>query len=276
MAYNDNEARDQSGKWTSGGGGGASATPGDKGDRPQTEAELALSDDEFMAKQFRDNIDEVAAKLNFDPAMISVTTEPKQFSVNGTLYNEGGNTKLADKSIEIRQGPYWTKPSVQGVTAHEIMHAKFQTFLDDYQAEYKKMTDATSHLDVDQYMKPNGELKGDWKEQFPLYETYRTVMEPSITDDYAKSDGITKYSEDYWNEWKAGKIGTSLAMHETLAEMARLHFEQGKIVAPPGIKKGRGKDADGKPMVFLTSKYPSKSWTALYKAVDNHWNETHK
>jgi hypothetical protein len=253
MSYDPNEARDQAGKWTSSGDAG--------GEQPGSDDDKVAN-----AKYFRGAVDEVATKLKYDPALISVTDQPRQFTVNGTVYNEGGHTVLADKTISLFQGPFWTKSAVQGVTAHEIMHAKFQTFLDDYQAEYKKMTDATSHLDVDQFMKPNGLLKGEWADKFPLYQTYTTVMMPSITDDFAKSDGITKYSQDYWDEWKASKIGTAIAMHETLAEMARLHFEQGKIVAPPGITKSG----------FLTSKFASKSWSDLYKAISNHWDETHK
>lgn len=63
----------------------------------------------------------------------------------------------------------------------------------------------------------------------------------NITDKMRADDGVTQYSRDYWNAYQrpdgsAGPVNKLSAMHETLAEMANLHYTTGKV---PGSKEWR-------------------------------------
>lgn len=250
MTFNPNEPRDKDGKWTAGAGAPA-LTP--------YEEESARE----YAQSYTEAAKVVCERLGFDPANMKVTTEDKLFELNGASYHYAGSCDLASKTITLYQ-PNVTLKSVPTVAAHEIGHAKFQTFFTDYQAEYEAMTQATKDVDLDTYMKMNGLLKGEWAERFPLYQKYTEVMMPSITDGFAKSDGITPYSQEWWKSWKEGKANTQQAFHETLAEMTAREYNLGPDFEAESLKfKAAGYSLDtsyGRPDGKLGNTYKIRKW----------------
>lgn len=205
MTFNPNEPRDGTGKWT---GSGEAAT------KVETSRRYKLA------------ADNVAMALGFDANKITMSDEEKTFQLNGKTYPYAGAAFLETGQITLY--PNHIAPSqVTAVTAHEIGHQKFQKWINDYQIEYKVMTEATKGVDVDTFMKPNGMLRDQWAEKFPLYQKYTEVMMPGIHDAFAVSDGITPYSEEWWKAWRDQKANTSQAMHETLAEMTAREYVSG-------------------------------------------------
>jgi hypothetical protein len=93
---------------------------------------------------------------------------------------------------------------------------------------------------------------------------------------FAAADGVSEYSYEYWLNWK-DKGGASqfwagqLALHETLAEMARIKYDTGKFPDHMGerIISWRGEDVP-KPSQAEMDKN-AKLWRDLYRAVDKVW-----
>jgi hypothetical protein len=66
----------------------------------------------------------------------------------------------------------------------------------------------------------------------------------------AKDDGVTGYSEECWRQVYSHEAGIALGVHETLAEMARLQSDTGKL---PGTAQ----------------------WKDLYKRVNDYYAQHH-
>ena len=87
----------------------------------------------------------------------------------------------------------------------------------------------------DAVMKPDGLLREPYDRKYPLYQehTKLTMDWEGLKND----DGVTEYSREWWKATEGnGGAAFKQAHHETLAEMARLHYETGVI---PGTKKWR-------------------------------------
>lgn len=198
--------------------------PRDTGGRwANTPGQPALDEE---ARRIKLAADSVAAALDYDPSLISINTGEKKFTLNGKQYDYAGAAYLETGKIEL-YSKQLSPSSIAPTTAHEIGHQKFQRFTNDYQAEYKRMSDETANIDVDTYMKPNGLLREGYAEKYPLYQKWTEVMQPSILEDFAKTDGITEYSKEWWKAWHAKTANTSQAMHETIAEMTAREYMEG-------------------------------------------------
>lgn len=316
MTFNPNEQRDQSGKWTADG----------------AVSKLDSMSYEDAAKQFEQNTlnedarriklaaTQVATDLKYDPEMITVRTDDKKFTLNGKLYDYAGAAYISGPDLgKIELYAKQLAPSsVATVTAHEIGHQKFQKFIDDYQVEYKQMqedTKDTRNKDIDLVMRYDGMLKAPYADKYPTYQKYTEVMMPSVIDNFAKTDGITEYSEQWWKAWHEQKANTSQAMHETIAEMTAREYVQGpsyeheaaKFKAagysldmghdysvrkwktdikvdpselPPELKSSFEKLTQTlgrrKPYGNPVYKDPAPEWVALFDAINEHWDHTHK
>ncbi len=222
MTFNPNEQRDKDGKWTAGDGG-----------RRLTLDELdpATSDQAHAEniRRYKLAADQVAKDLGFNPDRIEVSGETKTFELNGKTRLYAGAAFLDTGKIVIYE-PHIAPSSISNVVAHEIGHQKFQKFINDYQADYKRMQEDTKDVrnkDIDLVMRYDGMLKEPYAEKYPVYQKYTEVMMPSVIDNFAKSDGITSYSEEWWKAWHEQKANTSQAMHETIAEMTARDYVKG-------------------------------------------------
>ena len=256
----ENEPRDYHGRWTAGSAAAESrdlhnVSVSDRGPYVAVE-NMAHAED---AKRIALAASLVAMKLGFDPTKINVTDTEAKFVLNGREWNAAGEADRATGLITLYTQQL-SPSSIPGVTAHEIMHQKFNAFTQDYDAERKKMTQDPAYLS-NGFMKADGFLAEPYASKYPLYQQYQKLMEPSITEGFAKSDGVSQYSRDWWTSWKAGQAKTDQAFHETLAEMAKIHYEKEYLGAYP-------KDTPGVP--------GAPEWQALYKAVSDHWDKRSK
>lgn len=220
---------------------------------------------ESLAKQ-------VAKDQGYDPDMIEVITQRHDFEVNGQTMHAAGVAHIAGEKkgiIEVyapglAPGPGETLTlreisGIQDTMVHEVMHQKFQTVLDAYSEERERVINmpAASLEEVRRIMAADGSLRPPYDKQFPLYQRLQPLLEGSDRH-YAMSDGVSPYSLQYWLEWQnnEGAGGAMAAMHETLAEMARIKQRTGEF---PKHMGGASRDAT--------------AWRNLYRAVESVYKE---
>lgn len=270
------EARDQRGRWTAGEGGTHTA-PG---------MPLVVVDDPRNADQAKGIAlvaSRVANMLGFEPTAINVTDREHTFELNGAMHHAAGTASLATGAITLYMQQLMPS-AIPGTVAHEIMHQKFESYMKAYLAERAHvMGDPQTLKD----MRPDGTLQEPSASKYPLYQNYTTHFESkvitqpngariSVAEKMAREDGVSEYSRSWWEAHKAGTATQNQAYHETLSEMARMNFDKTKL---PGFEHlGKQKFA-GPPTLkvngFLTTT-PSKDWSALYRAVEDHWKKRAK
>ena len=210
---------------------------------------------------------------------------------------------------------------IAGVTAHEIAHQKFNALLSDKAVDQLKMAqdpdygkdtqwitydstnpehvrmsvngamvsspqpDGTQKIREPGFMKPDGTLNEPYASKYPAYQLYTKAMMPMVAD-FAKSDGVSDYSKEYWQGVQTQKvveyvkdaatgekstyttqsIPTLSAFDDTLAEIARL-----KYTGEPVYHRKLG-EVEGKPVYFAQgTKGVKPAWSTLYKAINENW-----
>jgi hypothetical protein len=257
--------RDEDGKWTSGGSG-----------------------DPIKPEAIRSKINEVAAKHDFPAKRIHIHDGDLEFELNGEKYRAAGVAHVTtniDEPYDIFSerlitlySKQLTPSNIEGVLVHEIEHVKFETAWNRYHAELRSvMATVPPEGGVDQVMNPDGSLKPPYDKQYPAYAAmHGSYFGTEGIRAFAASDGVSEYSYDWWKNWK-GKGGVNAipaaksAVHETLAEMARIKNETGKFPEHMGehIISWRGEDVP-KPTKAQMEK-SAKLWRDLYRAVDKVW-----
>lgn len=307
MAYDPKEPRDERGRWTVGGPGPHEAGPmmsissHENADKADTIARIAA---------------ETAKSLDFDPKFITISDENKSFMLNGTERKYAGAAFL-DMHTENPEialyTPHVSPETASGVTAHEIEHQKYQAFINDYRKEREAMEQSTEYKESlprwdgatkidngnDTFMRPDGTLHEPWASKYPVYTAWTETMRPS-TQDYAKSDGVSGYSRDWWDAWHKSEANTEQAMHETLAEIAhaRQKFRQNKEAHESNVRyiKEHGgewtKEQEAewrknskntithmvrkKNGMMTLRKGIDPIWNTLYNAVEANWKRRQK
>ena len=207
---------------------------------------------------------------------------------------------------------------IAGVMAHEVSHQKFNAFMSDKETDSIKMKNDPDYHKEDKWVPdtapggtfphvtrlgPNGEepikrelgfmrsdglLNEPYASRYPAYQAYTKAMMPGH-DAFAKSDGVSGYSKEYWlgartvtekeytqtldgvttgtgQKYKTYAINPETAFSETIAEIGRLKYSKDPIYHN---KLG---EVDGKPVYFSTGKTGLKpEWSALYQAVEKNW-----
>jgi hypothetical protein len=133
------------------------------------------------------------------------------------------------------------------------------------------------------FMRPDGLLNEPYASRYPAYQAYTKATMPG-TEAFAKSDGVSDYSKEYWlgarteveksytNEkgaqqtYKTYAVNPETAFSETIAEIGRLKYSKEPIY------QKKLDEVDGKPVYFATGKKGLKpEWSGLYRAVDENW-----
>lgn len=330
MAFDPNEARDERGRWTG------------SGPHPSGVA-VAVLDPKNIDKA--DAIAKIAAgaakELDFDPKFITVSDEHRTFTLNGKELSYAGAAFLDSHTVNPEIAvytPHVTTDNTPGVIAHEIAHQKYQAFLNDYRHEYEAMQSDPDYKrtlstwseptadgtitrigGADKFMKPDGSLHEPYASRYPAYTLYQETQGKQLEAEYAKSDGVSGYSRDWWDargtvkdheyvkDSTTGEKGTyrsaaatsDQAMHETIAEIARIRYEtklnkdaheanvkyikdHGGTWTAENEKEWRSnqqsithivRKSDG----FLTTrKGIDPMWNALHKAVEANWKRRWK
>ena len=311
---NENEPRDYHGRWTTGGVGSSDNHAHPAGPY----MDISKPDQAEKADAVAKIAAEVANKLGYDPTSVNISDESKTFELNGKTLNYAGwatrppgpsPTTNPDGSKQIIGGtgtvtmftPHvGNDPAgIAGVMAHEVSHQKFNAFMSDKEIDYIKMqndpnyhkngawaTDEAGapYFDHKQaFMRPDGLLNEPYSQMYPAYQAYTKAMMPG-TEAFAKSDGVSDYSKEYWlgarteveksytnkdgaqQTYKTYAINPETAFSETIAEIGRLKYSKETI-----YQKKLG-EVDGKPVYFSTGKKGLKpEWSALFRAVHENW-----
>lgn len=252
-------------------------------------SETASRDTPEHVKTVLDAARSLAKEIGFDPSLISIgaqESEDAKFTLNGKQYRAAGLAYVAEGpmkgKIKLFPGQILDAANAKSVVAHEIEHQKFQNVLDKYAAESKLvMADPGPPPDPDAesypqrrggthaFMKPDGSLREAYVQKYPLYSAMQEAFFKHDMMLFAESDGVSDYSYQYWKGWKEGTVKTFNAVHETLAEMARLKHETGKFPEHMGerILSYRGEDKP-KPSPKQTAAN-WRLWRDLFKTVDD-------
>ena len=243
-------------------------------------------------QEIRASINKVAADHDFPSDMIGTHEGDKTFDLNGKKYYAAGiaytasdfdqkKQELIFKTMVVVYNKHVSPATIDGLVSHEIEHIKYQTALNRYQDEYKKVMaepGAASMHGPDAVMKPDGSLREPYDKKYPAYTAmHEAFFSKNGIKEFAEADGVSEYSYEWWLNWKA-KAGSGdyfnagqSAIHETLAEMARTKYETGKFPDHMGerILSWRGEDTP-KPSKAQMDKN-AKLWRDLYRAVDKVW-----
>jgi hypothetical protein len=187
------------------------------------------------------------AKLSgYDPNLVDVNNGVYKFSVGGKSgYRAAGLAHLDTGKIEIFPKQIYTPDGAVSVTVHEIAHQEYQKVLNALAAETNRvMADPETSA-----MRPDGSLPPPLDKKYPIYS--RFVPHVNSLHKRIDDDGVSDYSKDYWKEVKPGGVTINSAEHETIAEMARIATDTGKL---PG----------------------SKIWRDYYKDIEKTYKEFEK
>ena len=200
-----------------------------------------------------------AGLLNFDPDLIEFTDEEKTFELNGVQMHYAGSYTRGENKIKIFH-KHTQLSTVAGTVAHEIGHRKLDALRATYRDQFKDMMadpglppdpngkywwqKAGGHETV---MSADGTLRAPFDKKYPVYDFWERNVELN-RDKMRRDDGVTPYSMEYWKGFEKNELSIDKPFHETIAEMSRLKFEQGKLSG-------------------------SKQWQQLYNFMEKHWAE---
>jgi len=235
--------------------------------------------------------DSVARDLGFDPDRIVMTRGTRTFEVNGVKHTAAGDADIYNKEgtgVIRLYTEHLDMGNVKGVAAHEVEHFKFEDALKAYREDSAAMR-ADPGPDPDPtherwygkkggtsaMMTPDGALRPPYDKKYPYYTALHDALYAPPMEDFANGDGVSKYSAEYWKGWKGGQINTEIALHETLAEMAKAKYLTGKFPEHFGYSPviSERKQAAPSDAPDYVEKQPNKArgtkvWRDLFKAVD--------
>src|SRR6266576_1186017 len=267
VKYSEDQPRDEHGRWTASSGGS------------QNDPFRSLS-----SAELRTAADKVAKEMGYDSSKISIRDDQQTFILNGQTMVSGGLAYTSGSRLgQIEIFTNLNSDNAAGVIVHEIEHQKYQAFIDAYYRDNAAMQNdpGPAPNPSGQYwwerqggsaaiMSPDGSLKGVYAEKYPFYTAMHESFNSVDSAVFENGDGVSPYSYEYWRGVRDGTIGRQSAMHETLAEMARLKYETGKFPdhMGPRITSYRG---DVKP-TQASIKAGESAWRKLYKTIEKMYS----
>lgn len=247
--FSEDQPRDPDGKFASG-GGSSENMPGKEAPeflKPE------MNDHEAKSAMVRN----AARELNFPTDKVVTDQETKEFNVGDHHYTEGGHAEIYTTGNIVIHTNHVADDGVRGIVAHEVEHIRFQGVLKDYENEMMRLRELPSKEPLlwDSITTPNGYLDPDKGagDHFPTAMALQEFFEKNSTE-LAKDDGVSAYSRSYWQTALDPKYSNGnypafrdRAIHETLAEMARMTFTKN---------------------LYATGDKPSKLWNGLFKTVN--------
>ena len=248
----------------------------------------------------------VATTLGFDASRIDIVEGTRTFEVNGVQHTAAGDADIynlyhPEGRIRLYAEQIRGADALAGITAHEVEHFKFQDAINRSRADRDKMfADPGPAPDPehkywwgkkggsDAVMNPSGGLREGYDKKYPDYSKMHEALHAPLMQDFSEGDGVSKYSAEYWKAFKDGKVSFEIAMHETLAEMAKAKFLTGKF--PPHFgyspvinerqqaeSTAKGKSEDFPPKLPAAQKAKGeKVWRRLYRTVDAMYKDRKK
>ncbi len=214
------------------------------------------------SKAILDTSHQVARDMGFNPDRISIAKEDYHFKLNGRNCKAAGTAQLWNKTI-LMYPSQLSDPSrefgakqVKQVAAHEVMHCKFQTVLEN--AKY------------------GGELATKYYDIVGRRGTTGPGSHLEAITEMELGDGVSNYSREYWTGYGLGKITEESALHETLAEMAAAKFtgQEVKFRGPARSLNQKNSHSSFKtPMADRSAaqKRGEERWNKLYDLVEEYY-----
>jgi len=263
------------------------------------EAERTAKEEAWRADNLKKLANQVAKDLDFDPSRIDIVAGTREFEVNGVKHTAAGDADIYNKKYPGRIRLYKDHldgSNVAGVTAHEIEHFKFEDALKAYREDSAKMKadpgpapDPTHERwwgkrgGTSAMMTPDGALRPPYDKKYPYYTALHEALYAPPMGDFADGDGVSKYSAEYWQGWKGGQINTEIALHETLAEMAKAKYLTGKFpehfgYSPIISERKQAAPADAPDYVEKLGNKTrgTKVWRNLFRTVDRIYKQRSK
>src|SRR5215469_11182352 len=189
----------------------------------------------FITEQYTTVAADMMKSLGYPPAKLTISFEPYKFTLNGRQCQAAGLARFATGEVVLYPRNL-SEAGIRGVTAHEVMHQKFQAALNEYNVEANDIgQDRRRDVGGEQRMLTTntGEVPEEYKGDYPVYE----LMHPYLSvnhkfNELKEKDGVTGYSREWWEAFNKDEATKEQAMHETLAEMAYL-----EVTNPPELKK---------------------------------------
>lgn len=226
LEFNPDQPRDDSGKWTDGGGG--------------TTAGL-LRDTVAIVRRRSETI---ASNMGVPSSIIQVVDkEPREFIVGNQQFKEAGHYDPSTGMIEINaRNSYSDRMSItNGIAAHEVSHAIYDAARRAQSLEHEEISNLPSEeynrlYRMSGYARP--EMQQEILERWPVSAMFyrhigdsfmETEAEQQGTSLYVrraeqlqKDDGVSEYSKSYWDPKAVNQSGGfERAVNETLAETTR-------------------------------------------------------
>jgi hypothetical protein len=181
---------------------------------------------------FRDQIPHLAERLGYDAALISYEGVGYPFQVGDVKWKAAGDYSPIDRHIRLYDEAFQRNNNTnednqisKTVLAHEVMHDKWQMFSEQYTRDKydidnimrEQMDKGVPRLEY--IMKPDGNLRNaDYENKYQSYVIMRYIEDNA--EELRTKDGVTAYSRSYYQ----ADPYSSLAINETLAEIARLDY----------------------------------------------------
>lgn len=201
-------------------------------------------------------VERLSEKFNYPRMLIGVADTTQSFEVGGQKFIEAAHVNMEDNSMVLRPGFFSDAPGQrEGMFAHEVMHARFNTVLQAYRDEQKAAENATTiaQKEAQDAKDPNWRKAGpvnaggylrtddggkkipaDVVKKYPTFAALQDYIENPMSGETGqggmpigkleKEDGFTEYSKAWWKKWDMGQqMGQGIwsPVHETLAEIAR-------------------------------------------------------
>lgn len=155
-----------------------------------------------------------ARDLGIDPSNIEYGGDGYAFSVGEDNFIAAGQFDPSTGKITLYKGALVNDEVTKAVTAHETQHAKYNSVMNEYHTEVRKILD-----DPRDMITMSGKVRDEFKGELQTYSAIQPYIE-SRANELIKKDGITSYSTSYWKAYKDGKVHFDTAVNETLAEVA--------------------------------------------------------
>lgn len=173
----------------------------------------------LKAPVIKEVADTMADQMGVDPNRVHAVQEEYKFQVGDHEMTAAGTANHMTGQIKLYM-PQPT-PSLAPILAHEMMHVKFQAVKTQRDQQFKEW-----FKDADPEMTTRaGFMTPKAKEKYPIAGAFADAMEGESWPKLVKDDGISDYSREWWQAWHDKKAKLDQAMHETLAEMAKLDWE---------------------------------------------------
>jgi hypothetical protein len=183
----------------------------------------------------RDKIDVMAQQYNYPREKIYMSDDTYTFQLNGRNCKAGGLAFLYDNEEKGRKAgdivmyghpDFNVDLPIRGILAHEIMHQKFHMVMEEWKREvFQWAADHDRPVSFRQKVAPADRNK------YPVMAALHSTAIVTDGKKLAEDDGVSNYSSEYWAEfYRGGEYSQekfNSAVHETLAEIARLDEENG-------------------------------------------------